>query len=200
MKKTIAILLSMLIIMGLAACGNSASSSAKHSVNGNSMERGNAAPVETVNEDHTESTGVFETQPEETETPEEQEAKVLVAYFSATNTTEGVAEHIANGLGADLYEITPEDPYTDADLNYNDNDAILTDQKSATSVLAMRQASKNIMYTMVNSYTYNNYNPNEIPGWIMTFYVVDAIVLLSLAAAEFILLKNRKKKTAVENT
>lgn len=126
MKKTIAILLSMLIIMGLAACGNSASSSAKHSVNGNSMERGNAAPVETVNEDHTESTGVFETQPEETETPEAQEAKVLVAYFSATNTTEGVAEHIANGLGADLYEITPEDPYTDADLNYNDNNSRTT--------------------------------------------------------------------------
>lgn len=48
--------------------------------------------------------------------------KVLVAYFSATNTTEGVAEYVADGLDADLYEIIPEDPYTDADLNYsNDN-------------------------------------------------------------------------------
>lgn len=49
--------------------------------------------------------------------------KVLVAYFSATNTTEGVAEHIANGLNADLYEIVPEEPYTDADLDYNDNNS-----------------------------------------------------------------------------
>lgn len=50
-------------------------------------------------------------------------AKVLVAYFSATNTTEGVAEHIANGLNADLYEIVPEEPYTEADLNYNDDNS-----------------------------------------------------------------------------
>ena len=49
------------------------------------------------------------------------EINILVAYFSATNTTEGVAEHIANGLGADLYEIVPEEAYTDADLNYNDD-------------------------------------------------------------------------------
>ena len=49
--------------------------------------------------------------------------KVLVAYFSATNTTKGVAEHIANGLNADLYEIVPEEPYTEADLNYNDDNS-----------------------------------------------------------------------------
>ena len=47
--------------------------------------------------------------------------KVLVAYFSATNTTKGVAENIADSLNADLYEITPEDPYTDADLDYHDD-------------------------------------------------------------------------------
>lgn len=35
-------------------------------------------------------------------------AKILVAYFSATNTTEGVAEQIAASLPADLYEIVPE--------------------------------------------------------------------------------------------
>lgn len=48
---------------------------------------------------------------------------MLVAYFSATNTTEGVAEHIAAGLNADIYEIVPEEPYTDADLDYNDNNS-----------------------------------------------------------------------------
>lgn len=34
--------------------------------------------------------------------------------------------HIANGLNADIYEIVPEDPYTDADLNYNDNNSRTT--------------------------------------------------------------------------
>ncbi|WP_334293106.1 flavodoxin [Hespellia stercorisuis] len=36
------------------------------------------------------------------------------------------AEHIANGLNADIYEIVPEDPYTDADLDYNDNNSCTT--------------------------------------------------------------------------
>ncbi|MBR0464831.1 MAG: NAD(P)H-dependent oxidoreductase [Clostridia bacterium] len=45
---------------------------------------------------------------------------ILVVYFSATGTTKGVAEKLAEGLNADLYEIVPEQPYTDADLDYND--------------------------------------------------------------------------------
>ncbi|MCM1561938.1 MAG: hypothetical protein NC123_20770 [Butyrivibrio sp.] len=57
---------------------------------------------------------------------EGQDNKILVAYFSATHTTEGVAEHIANGPHADIYEIVPEEPYTDADLNYNDNNSRTT--------------------------------------------------------------------------
>ena len=47
--------------------------------------------------------------------------EVLVAYFSATNTTKPLAEYLAGGLDADLYEIVPETPYTSADLNYNNS-------------------------------------------------------------------------------
>lgn len=43
---------------------------------------------------------------------------MLVAYFSATNTTKPLAEYIADGLKADIYEVVPETPYTSADLNY----------------------------------------------------------------------------------
>lgn len=49
--------------------------------------------------------------------------KVLVAYFSATNTTEGVAKKLADGIDAELYEIVPAVPYTGADLNYNNPDS-----------------------------------------------------------------------------
>lgn len=44
--------------------------------------------------------------------------KTLVVYFSSTGTTEPLAEYAAEILGADLYEIVPETPYTDADLAY----------------------------------------------------------------------------------
>ena len=57
-----------------------------------------------------------ESQPRETE-PEE--GGVLVVYFSATGNTEAVAQTIGDTLGADLYEIVPEDPYTEDDLNWN---------------------------------------------------------------------------------
>ena len=46
---------------------------------------------------------------------------VLVAYFSATGNTEGVATAIAERLGADVFAIEAAEPYTDADLDYNDD-------------------------------------------------------------------------------
>lgn len=46
--------------------------------------------------------------------------KNLVAYFSASGTTRRVATDLAAAVGADLYEIAPESPYTRADLNWND--------------------------------------------------------------------------------
>lgn len=47
--------------------------------------------------------------------------KILVAYFSATGSTKAVAETAAQTLHADLFEITPAQPYTDADLDYRDD-------------------------------------------------------------------------------
>lgn len=46
---------------------------------------------------------------------------VLVAYFSATGNTEGVATAIAERLGADVFAIEAAQPYTEADLNYSDD-------------------------------------------------------------------------------
>ena len=46
--------------------------------------------------------------------------KVLVAYFSASGVTKGIAEQLAAVAGADLHEIKPETPYTDADLDWRD--------------------------------------------------------------------------------
>ena len=45
-------------------------------------------------------------------------SKVLVAYFSASGVTAKLAERLAEAIGADLHEIQPEVPYTDADLDW----------------------------------------------------------------------------------
>lgn len=129
MKKVITVLISLLMILSLAACGNSASQTGQPSTE-EKPAAGTANSEESAeNSTDAENTDTSEGQTNESENPvilEEQGTKMLVAYFSATNTTEGVAEHIVDGLNADIYEIVPEEPYTDADLNYNDNNSRTT--------------------------------------------------------------------------
>lgn len=56
-----------------------------------------------------------------TETKEDKEMKrTLIVYFSATGTTKAAAQKLAKEFNADLYEIAPEQPYTDADLDWRD--------------------------------------------------------------------------------
>lgn len=61
---------------------------------------------------------VSDSQPEPTE---ENKTKTLVVYFSCTNTTRTLAEYAADILNADIYEIVPAEPYTEADLAYYTN-------------------------------------------------------------------------------
>ncbi len=144
MKKIMMVLLSVFMIMGLVGCGNSERRTGQPSTEDNSSESSvsdealgessdtddaesrkvseiqSEGAAETL-EVQTKEAGTPEIQSEEGENFESNKTRILVAYFSATNTTEGVAEHIANGLNADLYEIVPAEPYTEADLDYNDN-------------------------------------------------------------------------------
>ena len=57
-------------------------------------------------------------------------SKRLVAYFSASDVTAKVAENLADAIGADVFEIQPEVPYTKADLNWMD--------KKSRSTIEMR--------------------------------------------------------------
>lgn len=52
------------------------------------------------------------------QTKQEKKSKTLVAYFSASGVTRGVAQQLAEVAGADLHEIKPAQPYTDADLDW----------------------------------------------------------------------------------
>ena len=57
----------------------------------------------------------------------------LVTYFSASGVTKAVAERLADGINAQLYEIAPETPYSDADLDWTD--------KQSRSTLEMKNLS-----------------------------------------------------------
>jgi len=73
------------------------------------------------------------------------ETKVLVAYFSATNTTKPLAEYIADGLNADIYEIVPATPYTSADLNYSNSSSRTTVEQNDPSARPAISGSVNNM-------------------------------------------------------
>jgi len=71
--------------------------------------------------------------------------KTLVAYFSATGTTKAAAEQLAKECNADLYEITPEVPYTAADLDWRDKTSRSTlEMQDKTSRPAIKGTCANI--------------------------------------------------------
>lgn len=113
MKKTTAILLVFALVFALASCTGSGEPTDRASTGENTSISAESVSAATESEALENDAGV---------------QKVLVAYFSATGTTKGVAQQIAGGLSCDLYEITPQDPYTDADLNYSDANSRTTSE------------------------------------------------------------------------
>ena len=119
MKRTLSLFLTVALMLTLAACG---SKSGQDSTSSSPAPEGNT-PTSTAPEIPP-ANQPEDTTPTEEQTPEgtdDSEKKVLIAYFSATNNTENIANHLNEILDADLYEIVPETPYTADDLNYNDS-------------------------------------------------------------------------------
>ena len=80
------------------------------------------------------------------------------------------------------------------------NDAILTDQTSATSVLAMRNACHNILYTVANSRAYSPevyMEATAMPAWQVTVFVVDGVLAAILIVLEALTLRGYLKKKKV---
>ena len=76
---------------------------------------------------------------------ENKEMKVLVAYFSASGVTEGVAKQLAEVTGGELHKIQPEQPYTDADLDWRDKQSRSTvEMKDKNSRPAITDKLKNM--------------------------------------------------------
>ncbi len=96
-------------------------------------------PEEAAEEDKAAET---ETEEEE-DTSSENSSSVLVVYYSATGTTEGAANTIAEALSADLFKIEPTDPYTSDDLDYNDDESRVSREYADESLRNVELVSYN---------------------------------------------------------
>lgn len=104
MKKIVSLLMVFVLALAFTACSGNAEDQTEPSSENNAAvsEQSSDAPAE-----GTASAG----------------GKTLVVYFSATGNTESAANYIAQATGGDLFELVPSYPYTDADLDWTDDNS-----------------------------------------------------------------------------
>lgn len=98
MKKIISLFMALAMVLSLAACST------------------NQSPSESTPEEQPDSSA-------ETQQPTDEAGKTLVVYYSATGNTENVANYIAAATNGDLFKLEPAEPYSDADLNWTDDNS-----------------------------------------------------------------------------
>ena len=80
---------------------------------------------------------------EQEQTQNDNNMKALVTYFSASGVTRNAAKQVADIIGADLYEITPEQLYTEADLDWrNKQSRSSVEMADKTSRPALKDGGK----------------------------------------------------------
>ena len=92
LKKWMSLVLAGIMLFALASCGQQDTAQ-------------NAQTTQGAQETQTDTAG----------------KNVLVVYYSASGNTERVAKEIADATGGDIFEIVPEEPYSDADLNWTED-------------------------------------------------------------------------------
>lgn len=102
-------------------------------------------------------------------------SKKLVAFFSASGTTKKVAQMIADAGNYDLYEITPKEAYTKADLNW-------MDKKSRSSV---EMNDKSFRPEIINTDIDMSIYDEIIVGFPIWWYVAPTIINTFLETFDF---------------
>lgn len=173
MKRILSLFLMLALMVSLAACSSPTGQGAADPTPSTDEDAPSISIPEISPSNQPEDTTPPEGEPS-TE-PEDSGKNILIAYFSATNNTEGIANHLNSILDAELYEIVPETPYTSEDLNYNTDCRANDEQNDANarpaisgSVEDMEQydiiflgypiwwgQAPKIMYTFLESYDMN---------------------------------------------
>ena len=118
----------ILIVGMLAGCGAGSGQDESQTQSNTGAASENESSAATTEDDSTEASNEAETDGDGTQ------GKTLVVYFSATGNTERVAEVIADTTGGELFELEPVDPYTDEDLNYNDDNSRVSQEYADESL------------------------------------------------------------------
>ena len=129
MKRTLSLLLSLVMALSLAACSGSG--------DGSSSQVSSAAPESSAaessaSESSSEAPSSSEVSSQAQDTGSG--SSVLVVYYSATGNTAQVAQYIADSTGGDLFEIQPVEPYTDDDLNWTDDNSRVSQEHADESL------------------------------------------------------------------
>ena len=101
--------------------------------------------------------------------------KILVAYFSATGNTRRVAQNLAKAVDADIYEIKPAKPYSDADLDW-------TNKSSRSSVEMADHSSRPEM--IKDDFSVKDYETIYL-GFPIWWYIAPTIVNTFLEKHDF---------------
>ena len=111
------------------------------------------------------------------QTQQETTMKTLVTYFSASGVTRNAAKQVADIIGADLFEITPEQLYTDADLDWRD--------KQSRSTIEMN--NKNSRPAIKDGGKVENLDQYEVVyvGFPIWWYTAPTIINTFIEANDF---------------
>ena len=115
MKKLTALLLSVVLVLSLAACGSANKPASS------TTQPETSAPTEQPATEPSESSSTAPAESEPETQPET--GKTLVIYYSASGNTARVAKDIAEAAGADLFEIVPTEVYANDDLDWTNPDS-----------------------------------------------------------------------------
>ena len=114
-----------MVLAALMGCGNAQNNENKEQ---NGASTGSATETATVEQEQTQNNNTM---------------KALVTYFSASGVTRNAANELAGIIGADLFEITPETLYTEADLDWqNKQSRSSVEMADKTSRPALKDGGK----------------------------------------------------------
>lgn len=129
-KKVISMFLAGVMALGLlAGCSSTAEDSQTNETQqetqneADTTANGDGQTDTTETTDHAEEANTEEGAGTETEASADESGKTLVVYYSATGNTETVANAIAEATGGELFKLEPSEPYTDADLDWTDDNS-----------------------------------------------------------------------------